>query len=290
MNSRATRLAADVLRVLPRKRISRAMGRLARGPWPAPVTKAAISVYERAYGVDLSDFDVPAGGFPSLEAFFTRGLRPGARPIDSDPRAIVSPADGTLADRGPIDAEATLLVKGRTYEVGALLGDPAEADRYAGGWFVMVYLHPRDYHRVHSPVAGEVHRVRHVPGTLYPVNAIGEDHVSGLFTENERVVVFVSGGSGRPPVATILIGALGVGRITLAFSDLVTNAGPNGKGEDRAFDPPVVLGRGDEIGTFHMGSTAVVLVPPDVATPDGARPGERILLGNRIGLGSAHAG
>lgn len=290
MSSRATRLAADVLRVLPRKRISRAMGRLARGPWPGPITRTAISVYERAYGVDLADFDVPEGGFSSLEAFFTRSLRPGARPADPDPRAIVSPADGTLADCGPIDAGSTLLVKGRSYDVGTLLADADEGARYAGGWFAMVYLHPRDYHRVHAPVAGTVRRVRHVPGTLYPVNAIGEDHVEGLFTQNERVAVFLEDGSGRPPVVTLLIGALGVGRITLAFSDLETNVGPNGVREDRTIDPPVRLDRCDEIGTFHMGSTAVVVVPPGGGVLEGASAGDRIRIGNRIGMGSRHDG
>ena len=266
------------------------MGRLARKPWPRPVTRAAIFAYGRAYHVDLAEFSVPAGGFDSLDAFFTRALRPGARSIDPDPLAIVSPADGTVADRGPIDGAATLLVKGRTYDVGALLGDSTRAERYSGGWFVMVYLHPRDYHRVHAPVGGAVHGVRYVPGTLYPVNAIGEDHIDGVFAANERVTVFFSDGSDRPPVAAMMIGALGVGNITLSFSDLVTNAGPNGRWEDRAFDPPAVLRRGDEMGTFHMGSTAVVIVPPGFGTPQGPRPGERIQLGNRIGLRSVHAG
>jgi phosphatidylserine decarboxylase len=290
MSSRATRLAADVLRVLPRKRISRAMGRLASAPWPAPVTRAAIAVYERAYGVELGDFVVPQGGFASLEAFFTRALRPGARPIDPDPRAIVSPADGTIADRGPIDERSTLLVKGRTYDVGALVGDPSLAPRYVGGWFVMVYLHPRDYHRVHAPVDGTVRRVRHVPGTLYPVNAIGEDHVADLFVQNERVVVLQDVAGVDVPVVTMMIGALGVGRIEIAFTDIVTNVGANGLVHDRTLDPPARLARGDEIGTFHMGSTAVVLVPPGLASPEGAGAGNHVLLGNRIGLWSAHAG
>jgi phosphatidylserine decarboxylase len=287
MSSRATRLAADVLRVLPRKRLSRAIGRAARGPWPRPLTAAAIAAYERAYGVDLTDFVVPDGGFESLEAFFTRALRPGARPVDPDPDALVSPADGQLADRGPIESGASLLVKGRSYDVGDLLGSREEADRYVGGWFVMVYLHPRDYHRVHTPVAGIVRRVRHLPGTLYPVNAIGEDHVEGLFAKNERVAIFVEPPDGGVETVVMMIGALGVGRITLAFSDLETNAG-DGVTRSHVLDPPVTLARADEVGTFHMGSTAVVLVPPGRSSPDGARAGEHVRVGERIGLRSRH--
>ncbi len=287
MSSRASRLAADVLRVLPRKRLSRAIGRVAAGRWPRPVTAAAIAAYGRAYGVDLADFVVPDGGFESLGDFFTRALRPGARPMDPDPEALVSPADGLVADRGPIEAGATLLVKGRTYEVGALLGDAAEGERYVGGWFVMVYLHPRNYHRVHTPVGGMVRRVRHLPGTLYPVNSIGEDHIDGLFARNERVVIFVESGEGAVPTVVMMIGALGVGRITLAFSDLVTNAG-NGVIRDRVLDPPAELLRGDEVGTFHMGSTAVVLVPPGRSSPDGVGAGDQVRVGERIGLRSRH--
>ena len=287
MPPRAARLAADVLRVLPRKRLSRAVGRLATRPWPDPVTRTAIAVYERAFGVDMTDFEVPDGGFESFDAFFTRRLRPGVRREDPDPQAFVSPADGTIADRGPIESGASLLVKGRRYSV-AELAEVDAAEEYVGGWFVMVYLHPRDYHRVHAPIDGIVRGVRHVPGTLFPVNAIGEDHIESLFARNERVVVPIESGDG-PPVLLLMVGALGVGRISLAITDLETNTDDLGAGH-RTLDPPVEIARGEEVGAFHMGSTAIVVVPPNRATPSGPEAGERVLLGDRIGVGRPHAG
>src|SRR5690349_6445639 len=118
----ASRIAAETLRFLPRKRLSRALGRVASLEVPGPVLQRAIDLYVRAYRVDLSDCEVPAGGWSSFNEFFTRPLRQGTRPIDPNPAVMASPADGLIADAGPIDRTATFRVKGRTYAVGELLG------------------------------------------------------------------------------------------------------------------------------------------------------------------------
>jgi len=117
------RVAATSLKVLPRKGISRALGRVARVGAPQPMLRAALQIYCRAYGVDLSECVVPPEGFASFDAFFTRTLKPGARPLDLDADALLSPADGLIADLGPVDLGCTLRVKGRTYTAGELLGD-----------------------------------------------------------------------------------------------------------------------------------------------------------------------
>ena len=279
---KATRLAAETLRVLPRKRLSKMFGVAAAAHVPAAMLARAIDVYVRAYDVDLTECDVPPGGWPTFNAFFTRALRDGLRPIDDDPDILVSPADGRVEDSGPIDANAAFLVKGKRYEVGELLGDPADAARFEGGRFAIVYLSPRDYHRVHAAVEGEVHTVRHVGGTLFPVNRIGLEHIAGLFAKNERVAVFQTSPT-HGEVATILVGAIVVGGIKLRFEpSLRTNAGP-GRGTIRyvaGLRP--FLRRGEELGRFELGSTVIVLTTKESAVEFSFEAGRSVKVGEAL--------
>jgi phosphatidylserine decarboxylase len=280
----ATRVAAETLRLLPRKRLSRAIGRVAARPTSPSLLARAIDLYVRAYDVDLSECEVPSGGFRTFNEFFTRPLREGARPLDADPSAILSPADGRVEDAGPIDARGTFLIKGRPYSLEELLGGADEAARLAGGQFVVVYLSPRDYHRVHAPVTGEITRARHLGGTLFPVNRIGVEHVPKLFAKNERVVV-VQSSPAFGDVVTVLVGALVVGGIGLAFDrGLVTRRGRAG-GETRYRAPRPTVARGGELGWFELGSTAIVLVPAAARAELAVAPGAPIRMGRAI----AHA-
>src|SRR5688572_20974545 len=187
----ATYAAAQLLRVLPRARITRAVGRLCDARLPPALATAVVNLYVRAYRVDLADAVLPDGAFTSFDAFFTRALRDGVRPECADARAIVSPADGRLESIGSIQAGGRLRIKGRDYSVADLCGDSAEAARYEGGQFAVIYLSPRDYHRVHAPAAGQIALVRSMPGDLYPVNSIGERHVPLLFARNRRVAIVI---------------------------------------------------------------------------------------------------
>lgn len=202
----------------------------------------------------MGEVDPSEDGYPSFDAFFTRALREGARTISNDP--VVCPADGRLEASGPIDAAQRIFVKGRPYEVGELIGDERDAARYAGGSFCVVYLSPRDYHRVHSPVDGRVTLVRGIEGDLFPVNSIGERHVPRLFVRNSRVAIVIDTEKlGR--VTVVMVGAVIVGRISVTA--LPHPSVPPGL---HAIEPALEVRRGDEIGVFHLGSTAVVLLEP----------------------------
>lgn len=269
-----SRIAAESLRVLPRKRLSRMMGRLADLEGPPSLIKRAIDTFVRVYNVDLSEAVVPEGGFGSFDDFFTRGLRDGARVVDTEPGALVCPSDGLLAACGAIDRACRLEVKGRSYEVGDLLGDRGAAERFAGGSFAVIYLAPPDYHRVHAPVGGDVSQVRYVPGTLYPVNSIGE-HVPRLFARNERIVVHQDARD-FGEVVTILVGAIGVGRVTVAFAEGLSTNRSRADAEIRRFGAgEVAIDRGGELGRFHLGSTVVLFTdrshPVSFAIEAGAR-------------------
>ncbi len=244
---------------------------------------AAVAAFVRTYDVDLSEVDMPPGGFRTFDDFFTRRLLEGARRSDPDPEALVSPADGRIEDLGQITPSGELIVKGQPYTTAALLGDAEAAAAYEGGHYFIVYLSPRDYHRVHAPTCGSVQCMRYVPGTLFPVNRIGTDFIPQLFARNERLAI-VQEGVVHGVVTTIMVGAIGVGRIGLSFDDVQTNRGDT-PGLRSYADSPIPRDRGDELGVFHMGSTAIVMTPPacklDVVVQAGAsvRMGEVMATG-----------
>ncbi len=278
----SNRTAARILQTLPRERITRLVGRVAERPVPSAVLDRFLSLYVRAYDVDLSEAVVPEGGFASFNDFFTRRLIDGRRPFDADPDAILSPADGRLDDEGPVDAAARFLLKGQTYDAAELLGSAAEARAFEGGRYAVVYLSPRDYHRVHSPVDGVVRAVRHLPGSLYPVNAIGVEHVPLLFARNERVVVHVDT-ERFGPVAVVFVGAFIVGKITLAFDGPPRpehGAAPTERHYATGDAPH--LARGDELGAFLLGSTVVLLLPPGPWRDDRRAPSGPVRVGQAI--------
>jgi len=283
MGKSASRLAAQMVRVLPRKRLSRALGWLAESRPPQRVVDAAVAAFVRTYDVDLSEVEMPAGGFRTFDDFFTRTLRQGVRPVDPDPRALVSPADGRIEDLGVITVDGELIVKGQSYTAAALLGDSEAAVAYEGGHYFIVYLSPRDYHRVHAPTCGRVQRMRYVPGTLFPVNRIGTEFIPQLFARNERLAI-VQAGVVHGNVTTIMVGAIGVGRIGLSFDDLQTNRGDT-PGLRNYADLPIPRERGEEIGVFHMGSTAIVMTPPECQLEVVVEPGASIRMGEAMAIG-----
>jgi phosphatidylserine decarboxylase len=261
----ATYAAAQLLRVLPRVHITRAVGRLADARIPGPLSRAVVGIFSRAYDVDLGEAVRPDGPFESFDAFFTRHLVDGARPECPDPHAVVSPSDGRLEDLGPVSSEGRFQIKGRPYVAAELLGDAEEARRYEGGQYAIVYLSPRDYHRVHAPVGGVITEVRSMPGDLFPVNSIGEQHVPSLFSINRRVAIVIdSEQHGR--VTVVMVGAMIVGRITVRVID--ARDVPLGR---HPIAPARPVERGEEIGIFHLGSTAVVFFEPKVRKLDRSR-------------------
>jgi len=261
--------------------LSRAVGRLADLRAPRALLVLLIEGYARLFGVDLKEAAEAPREFASFDAFFTRRLQPGLRPVASGPGEVAAPSDSRLQAIGPLPADGRLeQVKGRTYALDALLGSSADAASFDRGVAATLYLSPAMYHRVHVPVDGRITGFRYVPGRLFPVNGPAVRSVPGLFTRNERVVVFIdSNDHGR--VAVVLVGAANVGRISLAFADLVTNRGASAAMV--ALDPPVPVLRGDDLGTFHLGSTVVLLLSdPDLVSAEGMDAGVVVKMGQAL--------
>jgi phosphatidylserine decarboxylase len=261
--------------------LSRLTGRLADLSPPRWLLGIVIRSYARLFGVALAEASDPPDAYPTFNAFFTRRLRPGLRPVASEAGTVVSPSDSELVGIGPVPADGRLeQVKGRHYSVEALLGSAEEAAPFRQGVTATLYLSPGMYHRVHVPVDGHVTGWRYVPGRLFPVSAPSVRAVPGLYTRNERVVVHIDAPA-HGSVAVVLVGAANVGRISLAFSELVTNSGAAAV---RVKPPrPLPVRRGDDLGTFNLGSTVVLLVADPALHPAaGARPGALVRMGEPL--------
>jgi phosphatidylserine decarboxylase len=261
--------------------ISNAMARLADARLRPSILRRLIRGYIRVYRVDMSEVAEPLESFPTFNHFFTRRLRAGARKVAREPGVVVAPADSRVSALGSLPREGRLdHIKGRSYEIEALLGSKEDAAAFAAGVHATLYLSPSMYHRVHSPVDGHVVAWRYIPGRLYPVNALAVRHVPGLFAVNERVVVAIeTRDHGR--VAVVLVGAANVGRISLAFTSLMTHTGGAAAYETPA--PPIPISRGDELGAFNLGSTVVLLIadPRLVAAPGVVR-GDLVRMGEPL--------
>lgn len=267
------------LRAVSRPRLSRLVSGLAERRLPGLLLRPLLRTYVRVYKVDLSEAAQPLAAYPSFNAFFTRRLREGARTLDADPAAVLSPSDSRLSSMGPVPADGRLeQVKGSTYSLRALLGG-AEAAEFERGAQATLYLSPSMYHRVHAPVSGRIRCWRYLPGRLYPVNALAVRLVKELFAVNERLAVVIDTDV-LGPVAVVMVGATNVGRMTLSFDSLVTNAGLPATAVRPA--APIPIERGQELGAFNLGSTVVLLVANAAALEPQVSAGTVVKMGQAL--------
>ncbi|MCA1770559.1 MAG: archaetidylserine decarboxylase, partial [Halomonas sp.] len=248
-----SRLFALIQYPLPHHLLSRLVGRLAecRIPW---LKDALVQAFIRQFRVDMDEAAEPdPTAYATFNDFFTRELEEGARPIGE---GMVSPADGTLSQFGPIEAGQLLQAKGHRFSVMELLGGDGEAaKRFLGGSFATVYLSPSDYHRVHMPVSGTLTEMVYVPGRLFSVNAATTEHVPNLFARNERLVCHFDTEHG--PMVAVLVGAMIVAAIETVWAGQITPL-PKGGVQRIRFDTPIRLEKGEEMGRFKLGSTVVM--------------------------------
>ena len=280
-------------RAYPRRLLSRLVRHATRLRFP-PLQRWLIRTVVRRYDVDLSDAaSSDPSAWPTFNAFFTRSLRPEARPLPADPHAVAAPSDGTVQHADELAGAALVQAKSLTCSVESLLGGDREAAAaLAGGAAATIYLAPRDYHRVHLPIDGSLAALVHLPGDRFSVNPATAQRIRRLFARNERVVFHFRDGSGRP-FALVMVGALLVGGIETPWTGTVAdlpdpdpgpNLGPNpGPARRWEFDGPG-LARGAEVGRFNMGSTVIALFPPGAVRWDPAfRAGAPVRCRQAIG-------
>ncbi len=249
--------------LLPQHLLSRLTGWLAesRVRW---LKSFLIEKFASQFEVNMNEAVEPdLNAYENFNAFFTRALKDGARPIDSSAGAVVCPADGAISQLGAIENGRIFQAKGQSYTTLELLGgDEDRAALFANGEFATIYLSPRDYHRVHMPVAAKLTAQTYIPGQLFSVNQVTAEKVPRLFARNERLVCYFDTETG--PMAMVLVGALIVAGIETTWSGQVAPPTREPKTVDFKTAPAgVALDRGEEMGRFKLGSTVILLFPQD---------------------------
>ena len=272
-------LFTTIQQFVPQQKLSRAAGRLASSRHPL-VKKAFIRSFAKAYGVSLDEYERQSfNAYESFNDFFTRELKDEARPIDATDNGIVSPADGVISQLGQIEEAKLLQAKGRYYEIGQLLANTDDGDYFADGSFATVYLAPSNYHRVHMPFAGTLTTTRYVPGTLFSVNNSTAANVPDLFARNERLVCMFDTEYGK--AAVVMVGAMIVAGIETVATGKITRTKDI---QEQQYD--MKLEKGDELGRFYLGSTAIVILPKaaKAAWQEGMSANTKVEMGELLGL------
>jgi phosphatidylserine decarboxylase len=272
--------------VLPHHLISRVVLVATRVKF-SPVKNWMIGFFMRGYKPDLSDaVQEDPFAYPSFNAFFTRALKPSARPLAGTSRVLLSPVDGTLSQCGTIRGGKLVQAKGHQYSLDTLLAGAAIdwSARFRNGRFATIYLAPYNYHRIHMPATGTLEDAWYVPGRLFSVNQAAAAQIPNLFARNERVVLLFNGDCG--PFAVIFIGALNVGSMATVWHGDVTPRQPR---RITALPLPApgqrTLQRGAEVGRFNMGSTVILLFARDaVSLSPALLAGQALRMGQEIGM------
>jgi len=260
MKSVIERILAGFQYILPQHPLSRIVYVLMRNEvtW---VKNMLIRLISRIAGINYDEaLSSDPADYASFNAWFTRALKPGARTFDTDPMAFLSPCDGRISETGCLHENRVLQAKGKDYSVQDLLANDPVCSQLTDGYFSTIYLSPKDYHRIHMPLSGRLQRMIHVPGRLFSVAPYTVRQVPGLFARNERVIAIFDTDAG--PLVMVLVGAMLVSSTETVWAGEVT---PTKNKEVTVKDYPdenISLAKGDEMGRFNMGSTVILLMPP----------------------------
>ncbi|QHT62621.1 phosphatidylserine decarboxylase [Paenibacillus lycopersici] len=248
-----------------RKWISRITGRFAQ----SPASRRFIPRFARMYGIAVQEAEKPLHEYSTLNEFFTRRLKPGSRPVNAEPSTLVSPVDALITGCGPIEQGTILNVKGQDYTIEELLNHSPRTENYKNGYYIVLYLSPTDYHRIHTPIAGTVVEREHVPGKVYPVNDFGLRHMRRVLSRNERLITYMRHANAE--TAIVKVGAMNVSSIqyVLPLRDK--------------------LERGDDLAYFEFGSTVVLLTEDDSFYPRvDLKTGLKVRMGEKLGTLAEH--
>jgi phosphatidylserine decarboxylase len=253
-----------LLKILPKNLLSRVIGRLMSLESPAALVRLMKIWFAGHYQIRLDEAEKDFEDYSSINALFTRKLKPGLRPISGD---LVHPCDSKVAEAGEVEEGLLIQVKDWRYSLSQLVGNPKLAEDLNGGQFTTYYLCPTDYHRVHSPVDGNLQAVRHIPGTLWPVNPASVSGIKSLFLKNERMVFEIETVFGV--MALVMVGATNVGKITTSVGvDWVSNLASQKGVRSETIESEPAIKAGQELGIFHMGSTVICVWPKSAGVHD----------------------
>lgn len=268
--------------LIPQHGLSRLVGYFAASE-NTRIKNTFITRFAAKYRINMAEaLEENPTAYPSFNAFFTRALKEGMRPVDSASNSLVSPADGAISQLGDIKQGRVFQAKGRDYSVTELLGGDAQlAEQFNDGHFMTVYLSPRDYHRVHMPIQGKLVKTIYVPGDLFSVNPTTAQNVPALFARNERLVCIFDTPVGQ--VASVMVGAMIVAGIETVWSGQVCPL-PKKPQTVTFSGSDILLEKGAEMGRFKLGSTVVLCLPKgSVEFNQELCEGSALRMGEKIG-------
>jgi phosphatidylserine decarboxylase len=271
-----------LLKFVPKNLLSYWTGKVSRIEFPTFIQKKINRIFVRFTKIDLAEAELNIDLYKSVSQVFSRKLKAGIRPIgEAD---VVAPCDSVLLEAGQIQEARLVQAKGISYSVEGLLMSREMAHAFQDGFFSTFYLCPADYHRVHSPVSGDIASCFYIPGHLWPVNAASVQQVESLYALNERVVVEIFNPKGR--IIVVFVGATNVGNMSMAFdADIATNQGHKRERKVKRYLPRIPIKKGDELGAFHLGSTVVVLFDQNFEIDENAHSqfkGHRVKMGQNL--------
>lgn len=275
------KLLASIFYILPHHAITWLMFKAARITW-TPLKNFIIRSYTNLNPVKMHEaIEEDMFAYTSLNAFFTRALKPECRPFDKNENNWLCPVDGSVSQAQAIENGRIFQAKGQKYSLLELVGGDQELEKiFNNGNFATLYLSPRDYHRIHMPVTGKLKHMQYIPGRLFSVASFVVNHIPRLFARNERCVCYFETEQG--PMAMILVGAINVSAMETVWHGLITSEAKKIKRFDYS-DKNIVLNRGAEMGRFNLGSTVIVL------STNQMRVSENIVTGSEIKLGQCLA-
>jgi phosphatidylserine decarboxylase len=245
------------------------------------VLQPLIRFFSKKYNIDLSEAELDVADFKTFNGFFDRRLKKGARRIDPGAKSVVSPVDGTILSLGSLSDGIIIEAKGTGSKLDDLLCMPGFKQRFIDGDFIVIYLSPRDYHRIHAPLGANIIGYSHIPGRLYPVNSFAVNNIDRLFSTNERLITYMETRKNRV-CALVKVGATNVGSIRVTYEDsLRTNRFFSRKTKEM-FLKGIPIEKGEEIAWFELGSTVILLFEKNMAKLGDVKAGDRILLGEAI--------
>lgn len=257
-------LMSMVMPQLPKKYLSYYVGNVAYNQWPKPLSELSVKMFAKLVGINVSEAEKPIDEYRTVGEFFSRKLKDGARPIQG---AEVHPCDSRITQSGKIVEGVLIQAKGIKYTLEEFLPQTPWADELEKGTFTTYYLSPKDYHRVHAPKTGKIKWVKYFPGELWPVNFWSLRNIPGVLAINERVAIGLETPQGR--MILVMVGATNVGSMSFAFDPSIkTNQYPF-KNQRTLIEYPKAksISVGDEMGTFNLGSTVVMLTVPEMNWP-----------------------
>ena len=271
------RVWVGFLGAFPLRTYTSAVRAIAQIPVPRSLRQPVLGTLAARLGMDLSEAEHSIEEYPSFGDLFVRRLRGGLRPVDADPRLVISPVDGCISSFGPLAGDRILQAKGIDYSVAELVGDPEYGDLFADGRYLTIYLRPKDYHRIHAPFDGEVLSTQRVPGELFPVQPSVVRTLKGVFVRNERLAMIFDTPMGK--AALVCVGATAVGCITTVFG-----SGPHGAEDGlRRYQPPLKVDKGQEIAAFNLGSTVILVFQKGAMEFEPLEANQELRLGQVVG-------